>query len=69
MKAFFEARIEDLTIRDRVKIECPCGRVALIAVQGLGLPSYEPIRSLAHKLRCENCGERGKVLLSIEWAN
>jgi hypothetical protein len=69
MKALFEARIEDLSIRDRVKIECQCGRVALIAVQGLGLPAYEPIRELAHKLRCENCGERGKVLLSIEWAN
>jgi hypothetical protein len=34
---FFEARIENLSIRDRVKIECTCGRVALIAVQGLGL--------------------------------
>jgi hypothetical protein len=69
MKALFEARIEDLSIRDRVKIECVCGRVALIGVQGLGLPSYEPIRSLAHKLRCENCGERGKVFLSIVWTD
>jgi hypothetical protein len=52
-----------------VKIECQCGRVALIAVQGLGLPGYEPIKSLAHKLCCENCGARSKVLLSIVWAN
>jgi hypothetical protein len=52
-----------------VKIECQCGRVALIAVQGLGLPSYEPIRSLDQKLRCDNCGEKGKVLLSIVWAD
>jgi hypothetical protein len=69
MKALFQARVEDLSISDRVKIECICGRVALIAVQGLGLPGYTPIQSLVHKLRCENCGERGKVLLSIVWAN
>jgi hypothetical protein len=35
-------------------------------VQGLGLPGYTPIQSLVHKLRCENCGERGKVLLSVD---
>ena len=47
MKAFYDARIEDLSIRDRVKIECQCGRVALLAVQRLNLPGFEPIRGLA----------------------
>jgi hypothetical protein len=43
MRAFFEARIEHLTIADRVRVEClgrmpdgsRCNRVVLIAVQGL----------------------------------
>jgi len=29
------ARIEHLTIADRVRIDCQCGRTALIAVRGL----------------------------------
>jgi hypothetical protein len=25
--------------------------------------------ALEHRLRCENCGERGKVELTINWAD
>jgi hypothetical protein len=48
MRAFYEARIEHLTIRDRVGVECLgkmpdgswCNRVSLIAVQGLLTPPH-----------------------------
>lgn len=76
MRAFFEARIEHLMIADRVRVEClgkmpdgsRCNRVALIAVQGPNLPGYTPIREIGRRLRCDNCGEKGKVDLSIVWS-
>lgn len=75
MRAFFEARIEHLTIADRVRVECLgkmpdgtyCNRVSLIAVQGLLKPPHLLISELGRYLRCDNCGERGHVDLSVEW--
>jgi hypothetical protein len=77
VRAFFEARIEHLTINDRVRVEClgkmpdgsHCNRVSLIAVQGLLKPGWLPIADLKRYLRCDNCGERGHVDLSIMWAD
>ena len=77
MRAFFEARIEHLTIADRVRVEClgkmpdgsSCNRVAFIAVQGLLKPNWLSISNLKPYLRCDNCGERGHVDLSIVWAD
>jgi hypothetical protein len=69
MKTFYEARIEHLTITDRVRIDCQCGRTAFIAVQGLCQPDHRLIRDLKPLLRCENCGERGTVELTIVWAD
>jgi hypothetical protein len=76
MRVFFEARIEHLTIADRVRVEClgrmpdgtSCNRVVLIAVQGLLKPGWLPISELGRYLKCENCGERGHVDLTIVWA-
>jgi hypothetical protein len=68
-KGFFEARVEDMSAADRLRIECTCGRIALISVAGLGLPPYLRVLELKRRLMCENCGERGKVDLSIVWAD
>jgi hypothetical protein len=76
MRAFYEARIEHLTIHDRVRVECLgrmpdgswCNRVSLIAVQGLLKPPKLLISDLKRYLKCDNCGERGHVDLSIVWA-
>jgi hypothetical protein len=77
MRAFFEARIEHLTIRDRVGVECRgklpdgsrCNRVVHITVQGLNLPGHSLVKEIGRKLRCENCGERGHVDLTIVWTD
>jgi hypothetical protein len=69
MRAMYEARIEDMSAADRLRVECVCGRVALIAVNGLGLPPYLRVQELKRRLRCENCGERGKVDLTIVWSD
>jgi hypothetical protein len=42
---------------------------ALIAVQGPNLPAYFHVKDLKRLLRCDNCGERGKVDLTIIWAD
>jgi hypothetical protein len=77
VRAFFEARVEHLSIHDRVRVEClgrmpdhsRCNRVVLIAVQGLNLPGYLLVKEIGRKLRCETCGERGHVDLTIIWAD
>jgi hypothetical protein len=77
MKAFFEARIEHLTIHDRVRVECLgkmpdgslCNRVSLISVQGFLKPPLMLVSDLKRYLRCDNCGELGHVDLSIVWAD
>jgi hypothetical protein len=77
VRAFFEARVEHLTIRDRVRVECfgkvpdgsHCNRIIHIAVQGLLKPGWLPINELKRYLRCDNCGERGHIDLTIVWAD
>jgi hypothetical protein len=69
MLALFETRIEHTTIVDRLRIECDCRRVAVICVNGLGLPGYTPILDLKRRFKCENCGEKGRVDLTIIWAD
>jgi hypothetical protein len=34
-----------------------------------GLPNYLPITSLKPHLRCDGCGEKGKVDISVVWAD
>src|ERR1700722_13053640 len=77
VRAFFEARIEHLTIDDRVRVEClgkmpdgsHCNRVLLIAVQRLLKAGWVPIGELQRYLRCDNRGERGHVDLTSVWAD
>jgi hypothetical protein len=64
-------------INDRVRVEClgrmpdgsRCNRVIMIAVQGLCKPGWLPIADLKRYLKCDNCGERGRVDLTIVWAD
>lgn len=65
------------TIADRVRVEClgkmpdgaSCNRVVLIAVQGLNQLGWLPISELKRYLKCDNCGERGHVDLTIVWGD
>ena len=70
MRALYAARLEDLGPDDRVKIECAaCKHVSRIAVTGLGLPAYTAVLGLKYRLRCRECGARGRCIVSIEWVN
>ena len=73
MVPLYAARIEDLGPGDFVKFECAtCGHDALIPpsslLQGLRLPPYTPVLDLERRLRCRECDQRGKAIVSIRWA-
>jgi hypothetical protein len=70
MRALYATRLEGLGPDDRVKIECAaCKHVSRIAVTGLGLSAYTAVLDLKHRLRCRECGARGRCIVSIEWAD
>ena len=49
-----------------------CGHDALIPpsslLNGLQLPPYTPVLDLEPRLRCRECGRRGKAIVSIKWS-
>ena len=74
MKPLSDARIGDLGPGDFLKVECSaCGHDVLIPSiglqQGLRLRPYTPVLDLESRLRCRECDRRGKVVVSIKWAD
>jgi hypothetical protein len=70
MRALFEARLEHLGPGDLVIVECVCRHVMTLTAAMLttaGVKVHELILDLQHKLRCRECDERGKVLVSVRW--
>jgi hypothetical protein len=68
MRPLYDARVEDLTPHDRLRIECGCRRIAHISVTGLGLPGWTRVLALKPRLRCENCNRKGELDLTVIWA-
>lgn len=72
IKRLYDARLEDLGPGDLIQVECACGRVELIPpigfLQGMRLPPITRVLDLEPRLRCRQCDERGKVIVSIRWA-
>jgi hypothetical protein len=49
----------------------PCGHIQTLAeaiFTAAALPDYEKITGLNGRLRCRECGEKGRVDVSIKWA-
>jgi hypothetical protein len=66
MRALFECRLEHIGWFDWVKVECACGRTVLLEASAFnGLPNYTHIVDLKRRLRCDSCGERGRVMVSV----
>jgi hypothetical protein len=66
------ARIEDLGPGDFVQVECAaCGHDVLIPpgvlLHGLRLAPTSLVLDLEPRLRCRECDERGKVVVSVRW--
>ena len=71
MKPFWDARVGDLSPGDLVKVECLCGHAEMLTgamLRTAGLSEHEPTRGLNRRLRCRECDAKGKVELSIKWA-
>jgi hypothetical protein len=70
MRAPFECRLEHIGRYDRVKVECACGREVLLSLEAFaGLSSNTRIIDLKRRLRCDSCGEKGRVNVSVVWAD
>ena len=71
MVPLYAARVCDLRPGDFVRVECACGHDEMIPAatltQGLRLGPDERIIDLAPRLRCRECDERGKVVVSVKW--
>jgi hypothetical protein len=74
MRSLYDARIQDLGPGDCIRVECAaCGHDVLIPssglLQGLRLPPYTPVLDLERRFRCRECDAKGKVVVSIKWAD
>ena len=72
MVPLYAARISDLQPGDFVRVQWVCGHDELVPAaaltQGLRLGPDEKIIDLAPRLRCRECHERGKAVVSVRWA-
>jgi hypothetical protein len=70
MRALFECRLEHIGRFDRVQVECACGRDVLLSLEAFaGLSSNTRVIDLKRRLRCDSCGERGRVMVSVVWVD
>ena len=70
MKPLYAARLENLGPDDLVKVECVCGHTELLTAAMLSTADVKPneiLVDLQPKMRCRECDERGKAVLSIIW--
>jgi hypothetical protein len=70
MQALYDPRVEDLGPGDFVQVECACGHSELLTaamLQTAGVASYRHVLDLKRHLRCRECDERGKVVVSVRW--
>jgi hypothetical protein len=67
----YAARIADLGPGDLLVVECVCGHAERLTARMLatgGAGAEDKIADLAPRLRCRECDDRGKVVMSIRWA-
>ena len=72
MRPLYDARLSDLGPGDLVKVECVCGHTEMLTAAMLrtaGVPDREMIVRLERRMRCRECDTKGKVVVSIKWAD
>ena len=68
-RRLFECRLEYIGRYDRVKVECARGRTALLPLDAFhGVASNTLVKDLAPRLKCDSCGQKGHVDVSVVWA-
>ena len=71
MVPFYAARVSDLGPCDFVYVDCACGHTerltaAMLTTAGVG-PDCK-VQDLGSRMRCRECDERGRAVISIRWA-
>jgi len=72
MRPLYDTRLADLGPGDLVEAECVCGHAELLTAELLrmaGVPEHQKIEELPAYMRCQECDERGKVVVSVKWGN
>ena len=72
VRPFYDARVSDLGPGDFVQVECACSHSELLTRAMLttaGLAPHDVIKDLARRMRCRECDEKGRVDISIKWAD
>jgi hypothetical protein len=70
MRPLYDARVSDLGPGDLVKVECACGHAELLTAAMLATAGVGPERrvlDLGARMRCRECDERGRVVVSPRW--
>ena len=65
---FYAARVSDLGPGDLVQVECVCGhteRLTAAMLTTAGLAPDERVRGLESRMRCRECDEKGRAVISI----
>jgi hypothetical protein len=68
---FYAARVSDLGPGDLVQVECLCGHTERLTGAMLTTAGVEPdekVQGLESRMRCRECDERGRAVISIRWA-
>jgi hypothetical protein len=70
MKALYNAALGDLGPDDLVIVRCHCCHHSEVLKPGRfdALPREMGVMSLAPLLRCQACDEKGRVDISVHWA-
>jgi hypothetical protein len=69
---FYAARVSDLgPAADFVQVECACGHIerltaAMLTTAGVG--PDDKVQDLGSRMRCRECDEKGRAVISIRWA-
>jgi hypothetical protein len=71
MRPLYAARVDDLGPGDFVRIECAWGHIERLTAAMLTTAGVMPdikVQDLGKRMRCRECDEKGRAVISIRWA-
>lgn len=71
MRPYYDARVSDLGPGDLVEVECRCGHTETLTAAMLTtavVAPLEKVQDLGGRLRCRECDQKGRAVVSIKWA-
>jgi hypothetical protein len=72
MAPIYDPRVGDLLPGDFLHLQCACGHEMLIPqpalLQDMRLRRDDRIDDLALRLRCRECDEQGKAVVTVRWS-